>query len=282
MGLSLALTLGLLGSCGDTASVDTPLDLSLLRVDQVPALPGGLPKEWAEEFDRVLAAAPTLSMSDPRSLQVVRDYLTQVSWIDPSSIEVALALPDGVRVSYLPKLPLLVLAQGQEPRHVLAEDGTLLPDGIDMDLLSGFLYVSIDAETELPEVGQRCADPVVQEAFRLWVEADTIADLSGLPVVAIQRRSDYPRHAQGIAPAMSFILQDGTEISWGRARDTPDPHSLDSQGNPLTMERKAQRMVLVMKEYPDLRGVSRLVLDDPLVKAFDADMQPLPLEGPIP
>ena len=280
--LCLLACLSLFPSCQDAADVDTPIDLSLLRVDQVPSLPGGLPKAWAEEFDAVIAEAPTLKMRDPNSLQVVRDHLTRVSWIDPESIEVALALPEGVRITYLPKLPRLVLAVGQEPRYVLAEDGTLLPDGLDMELLKDFLYVSIDAETVLPEVGGRCSDPVVQEAFRLWVEADTIEDLSGLPIVAIQRRSDYPRDATGIAPAMSFILHDGTEISWGRARDTPDPHSLDSQGRPLSLERKAQRMVLVMQEYPELTGVSRLVLDDPLVKAFDAAMQPLPFENPIP
>lgn len=282
MVLGLVACLSLFTGCSEPADLDTPLDLSLLRVDQVPKLPGGLPQAWAEEFDAVIADAPTLKMRDPKSLQVIRDYLTRVSWIDPASIEVALALPEGVRISYLPKLPRLVLAQGQEPRYVLAEDGTLLPDGLDLELLQDFLYVSIDGETQLPEVGGRCSDPVVQEAFRLWVEADTIEDLSGLPIVAIQRRSDYPRHATGIAPAMSFILHDGTEISWGRARDTPDPHSLDSQGRPLTLERKAQRMVLVMQEYPELTGVSRLVLDDPLVKVFDEAMQPLPLQNPIP
>lgn len=280
-GLCLTASLSLLGSCGDTASVDTPIDLSLMQVSQVPGIPGGLPTAWAEQFDAVIAEAPTMAMSDPRSLQVVRDLLTRVHWIDPTSIEVALALPEGVRVSYLPKMPRLVLAQGQEPRYALAEDGTLLPDGLDMDLLAGFFYVSIDADTQLPEVGRRCSDPVVQEAFRLWGEADSVMALAELPIASIQRRSDYPRHTPGMAPAMSFLLTDGTEICWGRAKDTPDPHSVDSQGRRLSMERKAQRLVLVLREYPQLQGVSRLVLDDPQVKAFDMNMQPLPLPASI-
>ncbi|MGB0952539.1 MAG: hypothetical protein ACPG31_04900 [Planctomycetota bacterium] len=280
-GLCLTASLCLLGSCGDTASVDTPIDLSLMHVSQVSKIPGGLPPAWAEEFDAVIAGAPTISMKDPRSMQVVRDLLTQVRWIDPRSIEVALALPEGVRVSYLPKMPRLVLAQGEEPQHVIAEDGTLLPDGLDMELLRGFFYVSIDAQTILPEPGGRCADPVVQEAFRLWGEADSVMALAELPVVAIQKRSDYPRHTTGMAPAMSFILSDGTEICWGRAKDTPDPHSVDRNGKRLSMERKTQRLILVLREYPQLQGVSRLVLDDPLVKAFDRNMQPLPLPDTI-
>lgn len=262
--------------------MDTPLDLSQMQVHQVPGIPGGLPSAWAAEFDAVVAEAPTMAMSDPRSLGVVHDLLTRVTWIDPASIEVAMALPEGVRVSYLPKMPRLVLAQGQEPRHVLAEDGTLLPDGLDMDLLAGFFYVSLDADSELPEVGRRCSDPVVQEAFRLWTEADTLIDLTGLPIVAIQRRSDYPRHTPGMAPAMSFLLQDGTEICWGRAHGTPDPHSTDSRGEPLGLERKVQRLALVLKQFPNLNGVSRLVLDDPQVKVFDYDLNLLPLDRPIP
>ena len=144
------------------------------------------------------------------------------------------------------------------------------------------IFVSLDPERELPAVGKRPADPVLQEAFRLWVEADTIADLAGLPIVAIQRRSDYFRDAVGIAPAMSFILLDGTEICWGRARDSADPASVDSFGRKLTMERKTQRLKLVLAQYPLLRGVGRVVLDDPLVKVFDQRLDPLPLAGPIP
>ncbi len=277
--IGCVLVLGLLGlgSCGDAASVEPMRDLSHYRVEQVPRFPGGLPTAWGQLFDRVMATAPKMRLGDPHVKQVVRDLFTQISWIDPRSIEVEIALPTGLRVVYRPKLPRLALARGQTRVAALAEDGTLLPSGLSDAVLSSLFMVSVDAEEDLPPVGKRSRNPVVQEAFRLWVEADTIKELTELPIVAIQRRSDYPRQASGIAPAMSFVLEDGTEICWGRARDTVDPASVDSYGKKLTMERKAQRLALVLRAYPMLQGVSRVVLDDPLVKVLDAHLQALPL-----
>ena len=264
-----------LGSCGDTASVEPVRDLSQYRVDQVPRFPGGLPAAWGQLFDQVMTTAPKMRFGDPHIKEVVRDLFTQVSWVDPSSIEVEIVLPEGLRVAYRPKMPRLALARGQTRVAALAEDGTVLPSGLSTTLLQQLLMVSLDPEDDLPLVGKRPRSPVVQEAFRLWVEADTIRELTELPIVAIQRRSDYPRHASGLAPAMSFLLKDGTEICWGRARDTVDPASVDSYGKKLTMERKAQRLALVLRTYPMLQGVSRVVLDDPLVKVFDAQMKTL-------
>lgn len=276
------LLLLLLAACGGGSAMEAKRDLSHFRVDQVPRIPGGLPQEWGMQFDAVLAAAPALELGDARTPQVVQDLLSQVSWIDPKTIEVKVALPDGLRVSYRPKLPQLAIARGQRPVAAIAQDGTVLPAGLSEAALEGLLFVSLDAAVEMPAAGKRCADPLVQEAFRLWVEADTVADLTGLPIVEIQRRSEYPQQADGIAPAMSFILHDGTEICWGRARDTADPSSVDSLGKPLTIERKAMRLALVLEQYPELQGVGRVDLDFPMVKVFDASLKRLPLDKPIP
>jgi len=261
--------------------MEQPRALSEYRVDQVPQLPGGLPQAWADRFDQVLAAAPSIRLGDALATQVVHDLLTQVEWIDPDSIQVEMALPEGVRVNYLPKIPVMAIARGQQPIATLARDGTLIPSGFSAATMSGLLFVSLDAEKELPQVGQRFSDPVVQEAFRLWVEADTIYTLTGLPIVSIQRRSDYPKASSGIAPAMSFMLANGVEISWGRARGTADPAAVNRDGKALTPERRIQRLKLVLEVYPMLQGVGRLVLDDPLVKVFDERGALLPLPATI-
>ena len=80
---------------------------------------------------------------------------------------------------------------------------------------------------------------------------------------------------------MSFILSNGVEISWGRASATADPASVNRDNKPLTAERKMMRLALVLKEYPMLAGVGRLVLDDPLVKVFDANGERLLLPETI-
>ncbi|MHC4380453.1 MAG: cell division protein FtsQ/DivIB [Planctomycetota bacterium] len=276
------LPLLLLTACGGGSAMESKRALSDFRVDQVPRIPGGLPQEWGSQFDAVMAEAPSLELGDARTPQVVQDLLSRVDWIDPKTIEVKVALPDGLRVSYRPKLPQLAIARGQRPVAAIAQDGTVLPAGLSAAAMEGLLFVSLDSDVDLPAAGKHCSDPLVQEAFRLWVEADTVADLTGLPIVEIQRRSEYPRHADGIAPAMSFILHDGTEICWGRARDTADPSAVDSLGKPLTIERKAMRLALILEQYPELQGVGRVDLDFPMVKVFDASLQRLPLDKPIP
>lgn len=276
-----ALSLLCLTACGDAASVEEPRALSNYRVDQVPQIPGGLPAAWAARFDEVLAGAPAIRLGDALAPQLVHDLLTDVEWIDPLSIEVKMALPEGLRVNYLPKIPVLAIARGQKPIATLARDGTLIPSGFSEAAMSSLLFVSLDQDQNLPQVGERFSDPVVQEAHLLWVEADTVAVVAGLPVVSIQRRSDYPKSTSGMAPAMSFILANGVEISWGRASGTADPASVNRDNRPLTAERKMMRLALVLKEYPMLHGVGRLVLDDPLIKAFDANGQLLPLPETI-
>ncbi|MDA1114640.1 MAG: hypothetical protein O3A95_10130 [Planctomycetota bacterium] len=276
-----ALSLLCLSACGDAASVENPRALSDYRVDQVPQLPGGLPAAWAERFDEVLAGAPAIRLGDVLAPQLVHDLLTEVEWIDPLSIEVKMALPEGLRVNFLPKIPVLAIARGQKPVATLASDGTLIPSGFSEATMSGLLFVSLDQGQDFPLVGERFSDPVVQEAHLLWVEADTVAVVTGLPVVSIQRRSDYPRSTPGMAPAMSFVLANGVEISWGRASETADPASVNRDNKPLSSERKMMRLALVLHEYPMLQGVGRLVLDDPLVKAFDASGKLMPLPDNI-
>jgi len=270
-----------LPACGDAQSMQQPRALSDYRIDQVPQLPGGFPPAWAARFDQVLADAPDIALGDPLASQVVHDLLAQVEWIDPKTIEVELALPEGVRVNFLPKIPVFAIARGQTPIATLARDGTLIPSGFSEATMRSLLFVSLDADKDLPEVGQRFADPVVQEAFRLWVVADTIYTQTGLPIMSIQRRSDYPQASPGIAPAMSFILANGVEISWGRASGTADPAAVNRDGKPLSSARRMQRLALVLHAYPMLQGVGRLVLDDPLVKVFDEQGALLPLPATI-
>ena len=127
--LLAALSMLFLPACGDTASVDAPRALSAYRVDQVPQIPGGLPQAWAERFDQVLSEAPAVRLGDALAPQLIHDLLTKVEWIDAASIEVHMALPEGVRVNYLPKIPVIAVARGQKPVATLARDGTLIPSG---------------------------------------------------------------------------------------------------------------------------------------------------------
>ena len=272
------LPLLLLPSCG--AEVQETRSLANLRIDQVPAFPGGLPRKWAKQFDEVLATLPELSVSDPTSLTVAHDALLQLPWVDRESLVVEPALPEGLRAYFRPLRPCLTVTQAGRPVAALAyEDGRVLPAGIDATVLAQFLEVPLDPGTELPVAGRIPADPLLQEARRLFPEVDEIRRLTGLPIVRLQRKSGYPIQADGIAPAMSFWLDTGVEISWGRARDTFDPYALDSTGSRLTMEAKALRLRAVLEQFPLLMGLSRVVLDEPVVKVYDEHGQLVELES---
>jgi hypothetical protein len=273
---TLLLLLGAL-ACARPAGVEVARELDAFRLDQVPEYPGGLPLAWAREFDRAMVAAPAVEPGAPGALDQVRAAFLDVTWIHPGSVVVESALPEGFRVRYTPRTPRLVLTRGERPVAVVSADGVVLPEGLSEAQMAGLLRTPLEGVAELPAAGKRPADPAVQEAMRLWAEADTIRDLMGLPIVAIARQSRYPATADKVAPAMSFILSDGTEICWGRSEGTQDHYSADSLGRPLTMERKLLRLKAVWEAHPDLRGLGRVVLDWPQVRLFDERDQALPV-----
>ena len=269
-------------SCGEALDTQEARDLGNFQIHQAPRYPGGFPPAWAGEFSLAMIEAPDIYIADSTSVAVVRDLMLQLKWVDPRRLRVEPALPEGIRVYFEPLWPRLAVSNGDRPIAMLADaTGTVLPDGISEGVMRQFIRVPIDSGVELPPAGQIPADPVIQEAFKLWPEADQIAINSGLNIVAIQRKSTYPRDATDIAPAMSFILDTGVEITWGRARDTPDPMAMNSRKEKLTMLDKGARLIAVLMEYPDLAGVGKLVLDEPEVKVFGPRGERLPLKAQL-
>lgn len=277
----LSLTSMSLG-CGDALDTQQARSLGNYEIHQAPEYPGGFPPAWAAQFHLAMSQAPPMSLGDTSAAAVVRDLMLQLKWVDPQLLVVQPALPEGMRVYFQPLSPRLAVAHGDRPFAVLAErNGAVLPDGISQDTMHRFIRVSIDPGVKLPPAGQVSSDPLIQEAYRIWPEIAQIAMDLGLEVVAIQRKSTYPKSAKDIAPAMSFYLDTGVEVTWGRARDTVDPLAMDSRGEKLDYLQKAARLLAVLREYPGLAGVGRLVLDEPLVKVFDPRGKPLLLRAQL-
>jgi hypothetical protein len=268
--------------CRDSFDTQQPRSLGNYEIHQVPEYPGGFPPAWAAEFHVAMQQAPPMSLGDDHAAALIRDHLLRLKWIDPQRLAVEPALPEGMRVYFQPLSPRLAVAHGDRPFALLAErNGAVLPDGIGEDTMHMFIRVSIDPGVELPPAGQISSDPLIQEAYRVWPEIAQIALDLELNVVAIQRKSTSLTNAKDMAPALSFYLDTGVEVSWGRARDTPDAFSTNALGEKLTMLQKATRLMAVLEEYPGLIGVGRVVLDMPIVRVFDPHEQPLPLQAQL-
>jgi hypothetical protein len=250
----------LLSSCADSSA--SMRDMSKFQVNQVPTVVGQpLPTQWAAMFNFAMTNAPILDLDDPQSIEQIKGLVRQVPWIDPSTVAAHLAMPDGVRVYYRALIPVLVIRQSGRAVGLLSKEG---PEGV-----------------ELPSPGDSSSAGLLQEAVRIFPEVDQLKALTRLNIVAIQQQADYRATESEIVPPLTFVTADGLEIEWGRSVYTPDPFSVDANERPLTIERKGFRLSQLMKQFPNLVGVGRVVLDDPLVKVFDRQGKPMALKNDI-
>lgn len=216
------------------------------------------------------AGLPARALNDPDAVSRVRDCLLRVSWVDPESVRVAPDLPHGIRATYRPRTPRLVVTRGGEALALLASDGMVLPPGFDEALLARFLAVPLESGAILPEPGMRVSDSLHQEALAAVEEALWVRDTLKVPIVRIARRFDFPRSASGVPPALSFVCEDGREICWGwsvaseRRVDAPDEVR-------ISLERKADRLRKIVKAHPQLDGLSRVIVDRAQVSLRDLD-----------
>ncbi|MFT7517287.1 MAG: hypothetical protein ACI84O_001077 [Myxococcota bacterium] len=271
---------GFLSACSDTGS--SVRDISKFRVEQVPTVIGQpLPLIWAQMFDFALSKAHALDLDDPDSLRQIEGLVRQIPWVDPDSVEAHLAMPEGVRLYYRALVPALVIRQEGRAVGLLSLEGRALPPGFSDEVINKFVSIHIPKGTELPTPGNASSAALLQEAVRVFPEVDQLKAITKLNIVAIQQQADYRATSNSIAPPLTFVTVDGLELEWGRARDTPDPFSVDVNNRPLTLERKGQRLAQVMQQFPNLAGVGRVVLDDPLVKVFDRRGQALTLKNDI-
>ena len=261
----------LAGGCLGADDLDPPRALSAVRFDQ---LPENLPDAWRTQLEAELSKAPELPLLDPRAAVAAQDLLLRVAWIDPQSVSVATALPDGLRVAFRPRRPRLAVTRNASLVGVIASDGAVLPAGLPPSWTDGYLQVPLDEGRVLGAPGARIADSLLQEALAAWQEADFLRSDLGLPVASIERQSGYPREAVGVPPALSFRLADGREIAWGRAASSRDPFG-------IPLQRKMDRLRRVLDAFPGLVGVGRLVLDYPVLKLFGLQGEPLPLPADL-
>jgi hypothetical protein len=270
----------LLSSCADSSA--SMRDMSKFQVNQVPTVVGQpLPTQWAAMFNFAMTNAPILDLDDPQSIEQIKGLVRQVPWIDPSTVAAHLAMPDGVRVYYRALIPVLVIRQSGRAVGLLSKEGRALPPGFNDDQLSLFLNINIPEGVELPSPGDSSSAGLLQEAVRIFPEVDQLKALTRLNIVAIQQQADYRATESEIVPPLTFVTADGLEIEWGRSVYTPDPFSVDANERPLTIERKGFRLSQLMKQFPNLVGVGRVVLDDPLVKVFDRQGKPMALKNDI-
>lgn len=241
-------------------------ELARHRVERMPA---EVPAPWLALLRQHLAAAPPVSLLDPAAPAIAREVFAAVPWIEPASLDVRLRSPEGLRVCFRPRRPALRLERGGTAVAVVSGDGTVLPPGLPQDRTAGLPAVPVDTSLRLPRPGARVADPLVHEALRALDEAFRLGSEFGLHVVRIERQPGYPADATGVPPALSFVLQEGCSILWGRS---------ERSGALLTppLPVKLARLRDFLQAYPGLQGVETLVLDRDQARALDARGGPLP------
>lgn len=269
---ALPLVAALAAACAPPSATGLPRELARMRHDR---LPERLPSAWAEQLERAAATLPARALNDPDALVRVRDVLLRTPWIDPRSVEVSLALPDGIRAVYRPRTPRLALTLRGEHVGLVASDGTVLPPGFDTVALDHFLTVPIE-EGAPPEPGERVSDPLLQEAVAAALEAIWVRDTLGVPLTRIQRRHDFPRSVTGVPPALAFACADGRDVCWGWSGTServvaPPPEAR------VPLELKAERMRRIVAAYPGLEGLSRVVVDRATVSLYGPEGESLPL-----
>jgi len=235
--------------------------------------PFTLPAVWEKELAEVLSKAPTVSLLGEGTQLTVAKLLKQVSWIQPQSIRTELALPLGLRVYYSPRLPALRIRQVQGETMYVSDDATLLPPGLKGMADHLVLEMPLDQAASIPEVGGKIADPLLHECLRARADVQLIESQAGLNVVRLERQENYPLHAPGVPPALTFILEEGQQILWGRSSLSQDPYS-------PALDIKMARLGAIMRQYPDLAGVYRVVLDRPKLRLEDAAGRILPCKEP--
>lgn len=270
--LLAAAALPPIAGCAPPAAQSAPRPLSRLHHEQLPAF---LPAAWRQLLEQESARLPTLALTDPEAVVRVRDCLFRVAWIDPASVEVAPALPAGIRASYRPRAPRLALARGGAAVALIAGDGVRLPDGFSADAMGRFLSVPLGPGQELPAVGERVRDPLQQEALAAASEAILVRDALGVPLTRIERRFDFPADAVGVPPALSFLCADGREICWGWS-EASEARVAPPAAARLPLQLKVERLRAVLAAHPGLEGVSRVVLDRALLRLYDLEGKELP------
>ncbi len=258
LGLPLSLLL-IVAACEPAESAGPLRSLANFRVEQLPV---ELPAPWRDALEKELARSPSVPLLAPGASDIVRRSLFDVGWIDPATVAVETRLPEGMRVTFKPRRPLYRVLQGGAEVGVVSHGGFLLPPGLSEGLRHAYPAVPLDPDTFLPAPGRKPADPVLAEALRVWPEINALEENSGLDVVRIERQAGVSTTANGVPPPLCFVLSDGREIYWGRSEVANDPFGL-----PLGL--KAARLGAVMRKYPDLGPVHRLVLDHPRMRAFD-------------
>jgi hypothetical protein len=214
-------------------------------------------------------------------LKTIEELLRQVPWINPRTVEAHLAMPEGVRVFFRPRTPVMMIRQEGKLVAMVSIDGVVLPIGFSAADNENLIKVDIPRSVQVDGYGEVVSNPLLQEAWRIFPEVDQLKALTRLNFTSIQQQADFRTNASAIAPPLSFVTSDGLEIEWGRATSTPDPFSVDANNRPLSLERKGRRLSLLMQQFPNLGGVGRVVLDDPLVKVFDRQGKPLELKKTI-
>jgi hypothetical protein len=235
--------------------------------------PFTFPTIWENELAEVLAKAPAMSLVGEGTQGAVAKLLKQVSWIEPHSIRTELALPLGLRVYYSPRLPALRIRRVRGETMYVSDDATLLPPGLKGMADHLVLEMPLDQAASIPEIGEKIADPLLHECLRARADVQLIESQAGLNVVRLERQENYPLHAPGVPPALTFILEDGQQILWGRSTLSQDPYS-------PALDIKMARLGAIMRQYPDLAGVYRVVLDRPKLRLEDAAGRILPCKEP--
>ena len=128
-------------------------ELSNFKVNQRPTVIGeDLPYEWAKELAIKLVGAPAIDLKDSDTIDLVVKMFSEVSWIDSRSVKVALALPEGLRVTYKSRIPVLSLAVGEQYLGLLSLDGYMLPEGFSKSQLDKFIKIVVEKTTKMRQL----------------------------------------------------------------------------------------------------------------------------------
>lgn len=235
--------------------------------------PDGVPAPWRSSLERRLRGAPECSLLDPAVAEVAVDLFRAEPWIEPSSVQVELVPPDGIRVAFLPRHAAFRIEDRSGRIGMATADGHLLPDAPELASTLPCSVELLQSGSWPVAAGGRFSDPAVQAVADLIraeqngvSEYAQILEAAGLPLLRITVLPGYPSDAPIKAPLL-LEFEGGLCVEWGRPAAARDPlsHGLEWKRNALRSIRSA------------LPSAARIDLDGPRAYAWDAHGVPLPV-----
>jgi len=235
------------------------------RVDQWPV---NCPPAWQASLEDALHRIPKLSIQDAHAEDAALRVVDELPWVMPGTVSITRALPEGLRLAYVPRRPRAVLVRQGQHLAVLGRLGAVLPDGLQPQIIDSLIHIQAPQDYVVPAPGSVVAHSFLQSALDAMTVAYKLRNEANTPIVRIEPRPDYPSSTSNIAPPVSFVLANGKRIEWGRPQHALGPFDRST-------EKRLARLKVAFARYPGLEGIRALDVSSPAMTAIDMAGRPV-------